>query len=134
MGPAADLPQLAGETLFLGDGGLETSLIFHQGVELPCFAAFVLLDDEAGRAALRTYFEPYLRLAAERGTGIVIDTPTWRANPDWGLELGYAPEALDAANRAGVAFARELRDQLPEGVPAVVNGVVGVGTATSRTS
>ncbi|HEU4703209.1 MAG TPA: homocysteine S-methyltransferase family protein [Conexibacter sp.] len=125
MRAAADLPQLAGETLFLADGGLETALIFHQGVELPCFAAFVLLDDETGRAALRTYFEPYLRLAAERGVGLVLDTATWRANPDWGRELGYAPEALDAVNRAAVAFARELRDELPEGVPAVVNGVVG---------
>jgi homocysteine S-methyltransferase len=125
MHSSTDLPQLAGETLFLADGGLETSLIFHQGLDLPCFAAFVLLDDETGRAALRAYFEPYLQLAAERGVGITIDTPTWRANPDWGLELGYAPEALDAVNRTAVAFARELRDELPDDVPAVVNGVVG---------
>lgn len=125
MSAHADLPQLAGETLFLADGGLETSLIFHQGVELPCFAAFVLLDDEVGRAALRAYFEPYLGLATERGIGIVIDTPTWRANPDWGLEVGYGPETLDVANRTAVAFARELREQLPEAAPAVVNGVVG---------
>lgn len=125
MSPRTDLPQIAGDTLFLSDGGLETSLIFQQGVELPCFAAFTLLDDEAGRSSLRTYFAPYLRLAAERVTGIVIDTPTWRANPDWGLELGYAPEALDALNRDAVGFARELRDELPDGVPAVVNGVVG---------
>jgi S-methylmethionine-dependent homocysteine/selenocysteine methylase len=119
------LPHLAADRPFVADGGLETSLIYHQGMELPCFAAFVLLDDEHGRAALRTYFEPYLRLAAEHRTGIVIDTATWRANPDWGLELGYAPEALDASNRTAVAFARELRDELPDGVPAVVNGVVG---------
>ena len=119
------LPHLAGDAPFLTDGGLETTLVFHQGVELPCFAAFVLLDDEPGRAALRAYFAPYLELAAEHRTGIVIDTPTWRANPDRGLELGYAPEALDAANRTAVAFARELRDGLPDGVPAVVEGVVG---------
>ena len=119
------LPHLADDALFLTDGGLETTLVFHQGVELPCFAAFVLLDDEPGRAALRTYFAPYLKLAAEHRTGLVIDTPTWRANPDWGSELGYAPEALDAANRTAVAFARELRDELPDGVPAVVDGVVG---------
>jgi S-methylmethionine-dependent homocysteine/selenocysteine methylase len=125
MSPYDVLPQLAGERPFLADGGLETSLMFHQGIELPCFAAFPLLDDEHGRAGLRAYFEPYLRLAAEHGAGIVIDTPTWRANPDWGLELGYGPEALDGANRTAVAFARELRDELPDGVPAVVNGVVG---------
>jgi S-methylmethionine-dependent homocysteine/selenocysteine methylase len=125
MDPRDALRQLDGDTLFIADGGLETSLVFHQGVELPCFAAFVLLDDEVGRAALREYFAPFLHLAAERGTGIVIDTPTWRANPDWGLELGYAPEALDAVNRTAVAFARELREELPDGVPALVDGVVG---------
>jgi len=36
------LPQLTGK-LFLTDGGLETTMIFHHGVELPEFAAFDLL-------------------------------------------------------------------------------------------
>ena len=36
------LPQLEGG-LFLTDGGLETTLIFHKGVDLPHFAAFDLL-------------------------------------------------------------------------------------------
>jgi hypothetical protein len=35
------LPQL-GEELFLSDGGLETTLIFHNGMDLPHFASFVL--------------------------------------------------------------------------------------------
>ena len=52
---AEPLPQLAGERLFIGDGGLETSLIFHQGLELPDFAAFTLLQDDAGREAVRAY-------------------------------------------------------------------------------
>jgi homocysteine S-methyltransferase len=119
------LAELDGGRLFLTDGGLETTLIFHQGVELPSFAAFTLLADEAGRAVLDAYYAPYLALAAERGTGLVLDTPTWRANPDWGERLGYAPDALDAANRAAVAFVQGLRDRLPDGVPAVIDGVVG---------
>ena len=49
------LPQLAGG-LFLSDGGLETTLIYLEGVELPQFAAFVLLQDAAGRARLRRYY------------------------------------------------------------------------------
>ena len=38
------LPQLDGG-LFLTDGGIETTLIFHHGLELPLFAAFDLLKD-----------------------------------------------------------------------------------------
>lgn len=119
----APLPHLAAAAPFLADGGLETSLIFHQGVDLPDFAAFVLLDDEAGRATLRRYFEPYLRVAREQGAGLVLDTPTWRASSDWGERLGYDADALDAVNRAAVGFARELAAEAPG--ETVVNGVVG---------
>ena len=120
------LPQLASDAPFLTDGGLETTLIFHQGVDLPAFAAFDLLKDDAGRGQLRTYFEPYLALAREQGAGFVLDTATWRANPDWGNELGYSPEQLADANRAAVALAEELRAPLDEaGLPVVINGVVG---------
>jgi homocysteine S-methyltransferase len=104
------------------DGGLETTLIFHHGFELPAFAAFPLLEDEQGRDALRRYFEPFLDSAQERGLPFVLDTPTWRANPDWGAQLGYGLEALAAANTRAVAFARELAAGR-RGV--VVNGVLG---------
>ena len=46
------LAQLDGR-LFLTDGGIETVLIFHEGLELPAFAAFDLLKDDAGTEALR---------------------------------------------------------------------------------
>jgi S-methylmethionine-dependent homocysteine/selenocysteine methylase len=101
------LPQCTSE-LFVTDGGLETTLVFHEGIELPDFAAFPLLDHEEGRAALRRYFEPYLDLAQRLGTGIVLDTPTWRANPDWGARLGYDAARLVDVNRRSVAFASEL--------------------------
>ncbi len=120
------LPQSAGDRLFLTDGGLETTLVFHRGIELPLFAAFPLLDSDEGRAALREYFAPYLALAAERGTGFVLDTPTWRANADWAPQLGYDLEGLARVNRDAVAFARELRDAVPaEPAPILVNGVIG---------
>ena len=38
------LPQMNGD-IFLTDGGIETTLIFHQGFELPYFAAFDLLKN-----------------------------------------------------------------------------------------
>ena len=104
------LPQLAGDRMFLADGGLETTLVFHRGIELPEFAAFPLLGTAEGRAALRDYFAGYLAIAREHDAGFVLDTATWRANPDWGARLGYDAAALDRVNRAAVAFARELRD------------------------
>jgi len=74
------LPQLEGG-LFLTDGGIETTLIFHERLDLPDFAAFHLLRDDAGTAALRRYFEPYAELARHHGTGLVLESPTWRASP-----------------------------------------------------
>jgi S-methylmethionine-dependent homocysteine/selenocysteine methylase len=118
------MPASAAPSLYLTDGGLETSLIFEQGLDLPCFAAFPLLESEEGVAALRTYFAPFVALAREHGTGFVLDTPTWRANPDWAERLGYSPEQLDAANRRAVAFALRLRDEAAD-VPILVDGVIG---------
>ena len=58
MGYRDRLPQLDGQ-LFLTDGGIETVLIFHEGLDLPAFAAFDLLKDDAGTEALRRYYAPY---------------------------------------------------------------------------
>ncbi len=116
------LSSLSGDRVFITDGGLETSLIFHDGMDLPDFAAFVLLGRPDGRAALRAYFEPYLRLAERYGAGLVLDTVTWRANADWGARLGYGAVELDRVNRAAVAFARGLAGDRPD---VLVNGVVG---------
>jgi homocysteine S-methyltransferase len=118
------LPQLTGDRLYITDGGLETTLIFHLGLELPDFAAFDVLRDEAGTAALRRYYEPYLAIARERGLGIVLDSATWRASRDWGERLGYSSAELAEANRRAVALVEELRAANPD-VPAVLNGAVG---------
>jgi len=106
--------------LTLTDAGMETALIFHQGIDLPGFAAFPLVDTEDGREALRRYYRPYLDLARDRETPFVLDAPTWRANPDWGAELGYDAAALAAVNRRSVAFIEEVRREArPAGGPAV---------------
>jgi S-methylmethionine-dependent homocysteine/selenocysteine methylase len=126
MGYRDRLPQLDADRPFLADGGLETTLIFHRGIDLPHFAAFDLLRTDAGREELRSYFEPYVELAREREVGMVLDTATWRASPDWAQRLGYSPEDLDDANRAAVALAEEIRAVgEDERTPIVVNGVVG---------
>ncbi|MGZ8650364.1 MAG: homocysteine S-methyltransferase family protein [Solirubrobacteraceae bacterium] len=106
----------------LTDGGVETTLLFHEGFELPHFASFPLLGEQRGRAALRRYFEPFLDTAGEHGLPFVLDTATWRANPDWGARLGYDDDALAAANTEAVAFARELAAGRPD---VTINGVLG---------
>ena len=108
---ASALPQLAGG-MFLSDGGLETSLVFLDKVELPHFAAFVLLDDELGRERLMGYYVPYLELCAQApGTGFVLETPTWRANPDWAALLGVDPQRLRDANVRAAQLICSLRDR-----------------------
>jgi homocysteine S-methyltransferase len=118
------LPQLGGGT-FITDGGMETTLIFHEGFELPCFASFVLLDDEAGVEALRSYFAPYVAIARERGVGLVLDSPTWRASADWGTKLGYSPDALADVNRRAVALIEEIRADVGDETPTVISGSIG---------
>ena len=106
----------------LTDGGIETYLQFHEGFDLPCFASFPLLDDEQARAALHRYFERFIDVADRHGLPFVLDTATWRANPDWGAQLGYDRDALAAANRQAVAFAREIAGRRPA---VTINGVLG---------
>jgi S-methylmethionine-dependent homocysteine/selenocysteine methylase len=77
------LPQLS-DRLFITDGGLETTLVFRDGFELPCFAAFDPLKDEAGYRHLRSYFEDYLRRARRHGLVRVPENTTWRASADRG--------------------------------------------------
>lgn len=119
------LPQLDG-TPFTSDGGLETTLIFHEGVSLPYFAAFDLLKDETGVALLRRIYSRYLDIARKYAMGIVLDTPTWRANPDWGERLGYDTRRLAEANRKSVAMLAEYRhSDRVHGQPIVISGCIG---------
>jgi S-methylmethionine-dependent homocysteine/selenocysteine methylase len=120
-----ELPQLDGE-LFLTDGGIETTLIFHQGLELPLFAAFDLLKYEEGTEALRRYYQAYLELAREGGLGFVLESPTWRASPGWARELGYSADELDGLNRKAIALMEELRESYNTGgAPIVISGCIG---------
>jgi homocysteine S-methyltransferase len=118
------LPQLADRT-FLTDGGLETTLVFHDGIELPCFAAFPLVESAAGRQRLRAYFAPYLAAAKRHGAGFVLSSPTWRANADWGAKLGYAAAALAEINRCAIEFLAALREEHAADLPIVIEGMIG---------
>jgi S-methylmethionine-dependent homocysteine/selenocysteine methylase len=118
------LPQLDGG-VFMTDGGMETTLIFKQDVELPEFAAFPLAGTPEGRAALRAYYAPYVTLANELGVGLIVDTPTWRASSDWAGKLGFTSDELADLIRDAVVLVDELRAAAEPGAPFVISGCVG---------
>lgn len=113
-----------GARRWVSDGGLETDLLFNHGIDLPHFAAFPLVEDDVGRALLRDYYTDYVRIAAAASAGLVLETPTWRANPDWAARLGYDAARLDAANRRTVELVRGLGAEA-EVAAVLVSGVVG---------
>lgn len=114
------------QAVFLTDGGLETTLVFLEGIDLPCFAAFPLLQSEKGRAKLENYFTPYIRTAIDRDVGFILDTPTWRANLDWAAKLDVSPEELAGINQDAVRWAASLRDKVSDSRERVlINGVIG---------
>jgi homocysteine S-methyltransferase len=112
--------------MYLTDGGIETTLIFLDGLDLPCFAAFDLMRSDAGRSALERYFRRYADVAREHSTGLVLESATWRASHDWGDLLGYSATDLDAVNRAAIAMVEEVRREYESAVsPIVISGCVG---------
>lgn len=118
------LPQLNGE-LFLTDAGLETWLIFHRNCALREFAAFELLCSENGQALLREYYVPFLQMAQRESCGFVLETPTWRASPEWGEKLGYDLDQIAVINRCAVAFMAELREQNGHNGKVLLSGNMG---------
>jgi S-methylmethionine-dependent homocysteine/selenocysteine methylase len=126
-GPKHGLPQQQGGW-FLTDGGLETTLIFDEGIALPEFAAFVLLDEAAGRDTLARYYRRYLDIAAgTRSAGFILESPTWRASSEWGAKLGYDAAALRRVNADAIGLMIALRDEYSVRIagPIVVSGCHG---------
>jgi S-methylmethionine-dependent homocysteine/selenocysteine methylase len=120
------LPQLVDSRLFLTDGGVETDLIFRQGFDLPHFAAFPLLDDPEGVAALRSYYLRSMQAAIDAQAGFVLEAATWRASRDWGSQLGFDAAALVESNRKAVDQLIALRAEVGEAAgPVVVSACIG---------
>lgn len=119
------LPQLKGGT-FLTDSGFETTLVFKDGMDLPCFASFPLLATIAGRARTEQYYRQHIEIARAHGAGFILESPTWRASPDWGMKLGYNEQALRAANQESIELLLKLQREFdsPKS-PHVVSGNIG---------
>ena len=119
------LPQLSGRP-FLTDGGLETTFIFHNGIELPYFASLDLLKSASGTKAIREYYERYIAIAKRNRIGFVLEGATWRASPDWGAKLGYSRAQLTEANCAAVSLMADLRDEHESAqTPIVISANIG---------
>ena len=120
-----NLPQLS-ERLFLTDGGLETTLIFHQGINLPQFAACDLLKDAFGYETLVKYFRSYAQLAQKYQVGLILESATWRASQDWGAKLGYSSQDITTMNHKAIAMLEDICDEYnSEQTPMVISGCIG---------
>src|SRR5690606_7037530 len=119
------LPQLDGR-LFLTDSGIETTMIFHEGFDMPSGEAFKYMDSEQGRAWFERYFRRHAEIARQAGMGFVFESPTWRANIAWGTKLGYGRADLERINRDAIRLMAGLRAELENAAsPMVLSGCLG---------
>lgn len=118
----SSLPQL--DRFFLTDAGLETDILFNKGIDLPLFSSVTLFTSDEGVDVLESYYRDFLDLARAKGTGLILESATWRASPDWAEPLGFSVAELDALNRAAIALLVRLRADYAD-VPVVISGCLG---------
>lgn len=113
------------DTVVVADAGLETWLVFERGIDLPAFAAYPLAGTADGRALLAEYYAHYAAIAEAVGAALVLEAPTWRANPDWAATLGHDTSALAELIAASVDVVDEVRSRWTGSQPFLVGGAVG---------
>ena len=90
----SNLPQLTGD-LFITDGGIETNLIFNDGLDMPYFASFHLLNEPKAYAAFERWFHTHCQIAKNNKVGFILESLTWRASMDWAKKLNYSKTDLN---------------------------------------
>src|SRR5574339_827577 len=119
------LPQLE-DGFYLTDDGIETTLIFHEGMEIPDFAAFQLMETLAGKESLRRYYSAHADVAKKLGAGLILQSATWRAHPDWGFRLGCTRSELVQTNRRAIRLLGEIRAEYEDELHSLlISGCVG---------
>src|SRR3990167_711132 len=118
----SSLPQM--DRFFLTDAGLETDILFNKGIVLPLFSSATLFTSDAGQDVLEAYYRDFLDLARRMGTGLILESATWRASPDWAVPLGFSADELDALNGAAIELLTGLRAEYAD-VPVVISGCIG---------
>jgi S-methylmethionine-dependent homocysteine/selenocysteine methylase len=120
-----DLPQLT-SNLCVTDGGLETTLIFNHGYDLPEFAAFDLLSRPGGYEVLQDYYLPYIEVARQHRADFILESCTWRASPNWGRKLGYTTRELRDINQQAIAMLENIRRRYENDTTRmVISGCIG---------
>ncbi|MCJ8190123.1 homocysteine S-methyltransferase family protein [Sphingomicrobium aestuariivivum] len=117
------LPQLSAP--FLTDAGLETDFLFNKGYDLPCFSAITLVDAGHREEALLDYYRAFLDLAEAHGLGFILESPTWRASPDWAGPLGLSMESLAERNHRAIRILDELRTEKDRAISMILSGCIG---------
>jgi S-methylmethionine-dependent homocysteine/selenocysteine methylase len=120
------LPNLTSPgSLVVTDAGLETWLVFEHGIDLPAFAAYPLAATPEGRALLAEYYGHYAEIARSVDAAVLLDAPTWRANPDWADVLGHTRAALADLIAAAVGVVTDVRRDWTGSHPFLIGGAVG---------
>ncbi|PRZ42916.1 homocysteine S-methyltransferase family protein [Tritonibacter scottomollicae] len=110
--------------LFLAYVGMETDLIFNQGVDLPGFASYPLLKTTEGRELLKGYLKDMIALGKETHSGVILESPTWVANRDRGDAIGYDFCELKQLNLDAIAMMAAVR-AASDHAPTIISANIG---------
>lgn len=118
-----NLPQL-GSDIFACYIGMDTEILFRDGIDLPGFASYPLLLNPDHRNLIRNYYCNLVDLARDQNVGVILDAVTWVANRDRGAELGFTPDDLKKLNIEAIELIADVRAEKGD-LPTVLSGQVG---------
>lgn len=59
-------------------------------------------------------------------TSFILETPTWRANPDWIEKTGHPANAVSAVNTRAVDLLKDLKSEFEKDLPTIlISGCIG---------
>ncbi|CAF1576419.1 unnamed protein product, partial [Adineta steineri] len=105
------LPQLSSDKLFIISGGLETALIYKGDIDLPCFASCYALIKDTDREWMKNHIAKFVKVGQKYNVGVILETPTWRANPDWINKIDFSGEDVISINRKAVDLINDIRNE-----------------------
>ena len=112
------------DSRYLTDGGLETTLVFLDGMELPDFACFPLLGSEDGQVPPRPLLPCPTSTSPSAPGRASCSTPPPGGPTATGVRgSGCDAVTLAEVNRRAVEYAAGLAQN--RSVPVVINGVIG---------
>ena len=120
-----DFPSfIAASRLVLTEGSIIEHLRRESSVRLDPFVAnSSIIYDRHGREIMASLFRRYLATGRESGLPMVIETPTWRANPDRIKAAGLAERRV---NEDCFRFIADLRSEQGDYAPRVaIAGLMG---------